>query len=139
SRVDYDLARDLYTNTDDRYKLGAGFARPVINTTAGFMGAPHFSHIASDPEADQELERAFSRWTGKLLRINRNALRDGDVFARIVRTRDRYNPQRETFDLVLIPPEWVTPIPDPLNGGWLELIIRTPVVVTDRDGRTLYE
>lgn len=139
SRVDYDLARALYTNTDDRYKLGAGFARPVINTTAGFMGAPHFSHVASDLEADQELEQAFSRWVGKLLRINRNALRDGDVFARIVRTRDRYNPHRETFDLVLIPPEWVTPIPDPINGGWLEVVIRTPVVVQDRDGRTLYE
>ncbi|HEY8354396.1 MAG TPA: hypothetical protein VIK69_05210, partial [Methylophilaceae bacterium] len=37
SRVDYELARALYNNTHDRYKLGAAFARPVINTTAGFM------------------------------------------------------------------------------------------------------
>lgn len=137
SRVDYELARALYRNTEDKYKLGAGFAKPVINTAAGFMGAPHFTH--PDPEADQELERAFSRWVGKLLRINRNALRDGDVFVRIVRTRDRFDPDKQSFDMVLIPPEWVTPVPDPLNGGWLELIIRTPVEVTDADGRPLYK
>lgn len=135
SRVDYDLARALYANTDDRYKLGAGFARPVINTTAGFMGAPHFSHVGADPEADQELERAFSRWVGKLLRINRNALRDGDVFARLTVTGGRFDPNRNTIDLVLIPPEWVTPIPDPLNGGYLEVIIRTPVEIRDENGR----
>jgi hypothetical protein len=137
SRVDYDLARALYQNTDDRYKLGAAFARPVINTASGFMGAPHFTH--ADPDADQELEQAFSRWVGKLLRINRNALRDGDVFVRIVRTRDRFDFGREMFDLILVPPEWVTPVPDPLNGGWLQLVIRTPVEVTDQDGRTLFK
>ncbi len=139
SRVNYELARELYANTAEKYKLGAGFARPIINTTAGFMGAPHFSHVDSVPEADQELEKAFSRWTGKLLRINRNTLRDGDVFARIVQTPDKFGTNRMTFDLVLIPPEWVTPIPDPINGGWLEVIIRTPVEVRDRDNRVLYK
>jgi len=133
SRVDYDLARQLYRNTADKYKLGAAFAKPVINTTAGFMGAPHFTH--TDPEADQALEQIMTRWTGKVLRINRNTLRDGDVFARIVRVPDRVNPKLEAFDLTLIPPEWVTPVPDPLTGQWLKLIIRHPVALVDAAGR----
>jgi len=135
SRVDYNLARELYNNTNDDYKLGAGFARPIINTTAGFMGVPHFSHMGANEEADQELERAFSRWSGKLLRIHRNALRDGDVFARLTATADQFDPKRSVIDLMLIPPEWVTPIPDPVNGGYLEVIIRTPVEIKDEDGR----
>ncbi len=133
SRVDYDLARQLYRNTADKYKLGAGFAKPVINTTVSFMGAPHFTHI--DLEADQALEKFITRWTGKILRINRNALRDGDVFARIARVPDKFNPKQEVFDLVLVPPEWVTPILDPLTGQWQQLIIRHPVTITDAQGR----
>ncbi len=137
SRVNYDLARQLYRNTADKYKLGAGFAKPIINTTAGFMGAPHFTHI--DPEADQALEQAVTRWTGKVLRINRNTLRDGDVFARIVRVPDRFNSRQEAFDLILIPPEWVTPVTDPITGQWQQLVIRHPVTVTDIQGRTVTE
>jgi len=137
SRVDYDLARQLYRNISDKYKLGAGFAKPIINTTAGFMGVPHFTN--PDPEADQELEQAMTRWTGKVLRVNRNALRDGDVFARIARVPDRFNPEQETFGLLLIPPEWTTPVPDPLTGQWQQLVIRHPVTVTDARGRTVTE
>lgn len=133
SRVDYTIARELYRNTNDRYKLGAGFARPIINTTAGFMGEPHFTH--ADPEADLELERAFQRWTGKVLRLNRNTLRDGDVFARIALMPSRFKPDEQQFNLMLTPPEWVTPIVDPLTGGWQQVIIRHPVVVTDASGR----
>ena len=40
--VDYRRARDLYYNRDDAYKLGAGFAKPIVNTLAGFMGTPKF-------------------------------------------------------------------------------------------------
>jgi len=132
SRVDYTLARELYRNVNDKYKLGAAFAKPVINTTAGFMGAPAFTY--SDIEADQVLEQAAQKWTGKILRINRNTLRDGDVFARIVRVPGRFD-NKQIFDLTLVPPEWVTPIIDPLTGAWQTLIIRHPVVVTDNTGR----
>lgn len=135
SRVDYRLARALYNNTDDRYKLGAGFARPVVNTTAGFMGVPHFTH--ANPEADNDLESVMSKWAGKLLRINRNVLRDGDVFARIDRVPTKFDPRQQVFDLRLIPPEWITPIPDPLTGSYQELIIRYPVTVMDKDGRVV--
>ncbi|WPD20190.1 phage portal protein [Thermaerobacter composti] len=135
SRVDYGLARALYRNTDDRYKLGAGFCRPIINTTAGFMGTPHFTH--PDPDADQALEAVFSRWTGKVFRINRNALRDGDVFARILRVAPRFGRGEGDWELRLIPPEWVTPVVDPITGGWQQLIIRYPGVVTDDRGQVI--
>ena len=132
SRVDYALARELYRNTNDSYKLGAAFVKPVVNTTAGFMGAPAFTH--ADVEADQALEQAMQKWTGKILRINRNVLRDGDVFARIVMEPGRFD-QRQSFGLQLVPPEWVTPIIDPLTGAWHKLIIRHPVSLTDNTGR----
>jgi|Wag4MinimDraft_15_1082655.scaffolds.fasta_scaffold00566_3 hypothetical protein len=135
SRVDYSLARALYYNTDDRYKLGAAFARPVINTTTGFMGVPHFSH--ENPDANTELETAFDKWSSRLIRINRNTLRDGDVFARIVRRKSRFD-KHETFDIDLIPPEWVIPIPDPLNGGYMEIIIKMPVENKDENGEPRY-
>lgn len=137
SRVDYALARALYRNTEDKYKLGAGFARPIVNTAAGFMGAPHFTHV--DPEADQALEQNVQRWTGRILRVNRNAVRDGDVFARILRVADKFDPGKQVFDLVLVPPEWVTPIPDPLTGGWQQVVIRHPVTVKDADGKTVQD
>ena len=41
SQVDYELARQLYQNDNDDYKLGAPFVRPIINSTVGFMGVPH--------------------------------------------------------------------------------------------------
>lgn len=131
-RVDYTLARELYRNVNDKYKLGAAFAKPVINTTAGFMGVPSFTHV--DTEADQALEQVIQRWTGKILRINRNTLREGDVFARIVRVPGKFDP-KQLFDLTLIPPEWVMPIVDPLTGAWQKMIIRHPVVLTDPTGR----
>ena len=132
SRVDYPLARELYRNVNDKYKLGAAFAKPVVNTTAGFVGTPGFTYV--DNEADQALEAAIQRWTGKILRINRNTLRDGDVFARIVRMPGKFD-SKQTFDLTMIPPEWVTLIADPLTGAWQKIIIRHPVVTSDDTGR----
>jgi hypothetical protein len=138
SRVDYALARELYRNVNDKYKLGAAFARPVIDSTAGFMGVPHFTH--PDPEAARALEDDMARWTGKLLQINRDALRDGDVFVRLARAPGRFDPgKHEEFGIRLVPPEWVTPVIDPITGRWQQLVIRYPVTVTDAQGRRTAE
>ncbi|MGQ9825681.1 MAG: phage portal protein, partial [Desulfotomaculales bacterium] len=75
SRVDYAKARALYDNTDDSYKLGAGFARPVINTTAGFVGVPRFR--SEDEAAQGILDDFFSTNTSRMMQVHRNALRDG--------------------------------------------------------------
>lgn len=142
SRVDVKLARELYDNTNDHYKLGAGFARPIIDTCAGFMGAPHFSH--ADPAASVALEQVAEAWTSRFFRLQRNTLRDGDHFARIVHTASKLNPSERVFELRLIPPEWVTPTVDPLTGAWQEVRIAYPVKVTRPDGTieaqyTVYE
>jgi len=72
--------------------------------------------------------------------VNRNAIRDGDQFARIVRVQSRFDPRkREAFDLQLIPPEWCSPVPDPITGTWQQLVIRYPVKVMDAQGRTTAE
>ena len=65
---DYALARQLYHNTADDYKLGGAFAKPVVNTTVAFMGVPRlgartkrprrFSRTSSAPTC-----RACSRFT----------------------------------------------------------------------------
>lgn len=135
SKVDYSLARELYRNINDKYKLGAGFAKPIINTTAGFMGAPSFTHQNKVAEADKALEEHMDRWTGKILRTNRNMLRDGDVYARIIQQPSRFNLKEESFDLTLVPPEWVTPIPDPITGSLMEVAISYPIRKLDKDGR----
>lgn len=132
SRVDYGLARALYSNTHDKYKLGAAFARPIINTCAGFMGVPAFTH--PDPEASAALEDMADRWSGRLLRLTRNALRDGDAYARIVYTNHPLNPKKRLWDLMLIPPEWVLPILDPLTGRIASVVVRRPVKLTDPNG-----
>lgn len=132
-RVNYELARRLYRNTEDGYKLGAAFARPIINTTAGFVGVPHFGH--EDPEAAAALEGVMARWTGTLHAINRNTLRDGDVFARLVRVADEFRRGVETWDLRLIPPEWVTPTVDVATGRWSRLTIVYPLLARDEAGR----
>lgn len=132
SRVNYELARQLYENTHEKYKLGAGFARPIIHATAGFMGVPTFRHENND--ADHALEEVMRRWAGKVFRIHRNALRDGDVFVRIVRRPHKFDRDRQVWDLLLIPPERVRPILDPLTGEWQEVLIKHPVVEMDEEG-----
>lgn len=91
-QVNYGLARDLYDNAEDNYKLGAGFARPIINVKAGFMGVPTF---VSEDEAAQEVINAFFKGqTSKMARTHKKALLEGDCFVWIT---------RETTDAALYP------------------------------------
>jgi hypothetical protein len=57
SEVDYALARALYDNVKDDYKLGAGFCKKIINSKAGFIGVPKFA--SPDPEAQGALDLFF--------------------------------------------------------------------------------
>lgn len=138
SKVDYPLARDLYRNRDDRYKLGAWAAKPVINTAAGFMGSPNFRH----PDADAQglIDEGPGKWQGKFLRINRDGQRDGDVYARLIPRKSRFedNPI-DDIDIQIIAPEWVDPTYDSLTGEFSEVVINWPVFSKeiDRDGRTV--
>jgi hypothetical protein len=130
SRVDYDVARGLYRNTVDKYKLGAGFAKPIINTTAGFMGVPIFNHPYD--QLQLEMRQDFNRWTGKQLRLNRNTLRDGDWYVRLMRVPSRFDAKEQLFDMMLLPPEWVQAVADPILGGYQEVSITYPMHIRRR-------
>ena len=137
SKVDYQLARELYFNTKDEYKLGAGFAKPIINTLAGFMGVPHFR--CKDEEAQQDLDEYINRWTSRMLRTHQLALRDGDCYVMLVHSEndDPLYPDEQTrFDYIIIPPEQVENIEvDPITRKPKAYVLTGKVKWVDDDGR----
>lgn len=111
SKVEYLLARELYHNINDNYKLGAGFAKLVINTLAGFMGVPHFH--SEDEVAQQTLDDHIGRWTSRMQRTHQLNLREGDCFVMLanLETDDPLYPEEKIrIDFIIIPPEQVTNI-----------------------------
>lgn len=136
SRVDYAKARKLYDNIDDEYKLGAGFSKPVINTTVGFMGVPAFQ--CEDEEARQVLADFSGDNTSKMQRVHRNALRDGDCFVWITREEsldaELYPEAKTRLVFNIIPPEQVIHIiRDPLTNQVQEYILQASHTWLDED------
>lgn len=124
SRVDYSLARELYHNTRDEYKLGAGFAKPIINTLAGFMGVPHFR--CEDEEAQDILDMYTAGMISRIQRTHQLGLRDGDCFimlANIENNDPLYPDEKTRFEFITIPPEQVSDIE-------LDPITRKPIAYT---------
>ena len=108
--VDYKRARDLYYNRDDRYKLGAGFAKPIINTLAGFMGTPTFT--CDDEGAQEGLDAFVGEIRSIQQRIHQKNLVDGECFVRLVNLPDDnvlYPENRKGTRLTarIIPPEQI--------------------------------
>ncbi|RDY70313.1 phage portal protein [Halobacillus trueperi] len=128
SRVDVDKARDLYHNTDDDYKLGAGFAKPVVNTTVGFMGVPR--PISEDEEAQKALDAFFDDNVSKMQRTLRNSGREGDGFVWVTREdvhdNKLYPGEGARLMYNIIPPEQVKKINrDPVTGKPIEYILES--------------
>jgi len=124
TRVDYELARQLYHNTNDDYKLGAGFAKPIINTLAGFMGVPHFR--CKDENAQEVLDEHVSRWVSLMQRVHQLCLRDGDCFVMLANLENDdplYPDEENKIDFIIIPPEQVADIE-------VDPITREPVAYT---------
>lgn len=137
SRVDYGLARQMYDNTHDDYKLGAGFAKPVINATVGFMGVP--KPKIDDGKPQTVLEEFFIENTSKLQRTIRNAIRDGDAFVWITREGTDNNklfPGKEKRLVYnIIPPEQVKKINrDPITNNPIEYILESAHQWEDENG-----
>lgn len=131
SRVDYNLARELYRNVNSKYKLGAGFVKPIIDTIVSFMGAPSF--VCENQAVAQELGDVERRWRGKFVRIHRDTLIDGDCFVRIARVVNKYN-ERPEFVLSFIPPENIVPILNPITGAFDKVFIRHEIPIYDSYG-----
>lgn len=111
SKVDYKLTRELYRNTNESYKLGAGFAKPIINTLAGFMGAPRFA--IADKDTQEMLDMTVNEWVSRVQRIHQFCLRDGDAYAYLanLETDNILYPEAKTrLECIILPPEQVTNI-----------------------------
>ena len=111
AKVNYDLARQLYHNANDNYKLGGGFAKPIINTLAGFMGVPRFALV--DDNAQEVLNDHFNRWVSRMQRTHQLDLRDGDCYVMLanLETDDILYPEADTrIEYIIIPPEQVQDI-----------------------------
>lgn len=111
SKVDYEIARDLYKNAKDGYKLGTSFVKPIINSTVGFMGVPHFT--AEDENAQPILDDFILDNTSRMLRTHSNALKLGDCYIWLTR-EEKVNPLYPDKPVMLIyniiPPEEVDDI-----------------------------
>lgn len=110
SRVDYELAKQLYFNTNDDYKLGAGFAKTIINNTVSFMGVPSYKN--ADKNAQSVLETFVKENLSNMQRTTRDALRDGDCFVWITRESENdlslYPEKPERLVYTVIPPASVS-------------------------------
>jgi hypothetical protein len=117
TRVDYQLARELYHNARDGYKLGAGFAKPIINTLAGFMGVPRLR--CKDEDAQEVMDGHVSRWVSRMQRAHQLSLRDGDCFvmlANLEKDDPLYPGEKNRIDFIIIPPEQIADIEvDPIT------------------------
>lgn len=139
SRVDYAKARALYENTDDAYKLGAGFAKTVINTTVGFMGVPRFR--SEDEEAQAVLDDFFSANVSRMQLTHRNAMRDGDCFVWITREENEdatlYPEKKARLVYNIVPPEQVVQIiKNPITGSVREYVLKSEHIWLDESNNT---
>jgi hypothetical protein len=83
TKVNYTLAREIYNNTEDKYKLGGGFARPIIDTCVSWMGVPKIK--STDDGAQVALDAFFPPNTSKLQQVHRDAMINGDVYVWLTR------------------------------------------------------
>lgn len=138
--VDYKRARDLYYNRDDAYKLGAGFAKPIVNTLAGFMGTPKFQ--CEDDEAQEALDGFCDGLTSIMQRVHQKSLVDGECFLRLVNlpadtTLYPENRTQTRLSAVIIPPEQIPTGGieyDPVTHAYTAVTILTKNKWVDENG-----
>lgn len=140
SRVDYKLARELYNNEAEEYKLGAWAAKPVINTCVGFMGVPRFRVV--DEDAQSVLDDFHSAYASLKQQTHRDALRDGDCWVWLTREADEeleiLYPESKgvKINYTIIPPEMIKEIRrDPVTGKQIEYLLESTHEWTDRTGK----
>ncbi|UKM63108.1 portal protein [Weizmannia phage Youna2] len=138
SKVDYTLTRGLYHNSLEKYKLGAGFAKPIIDTTVGFVGTPRWQ--SDDEGAQAVLDEHMERLRALLQKTNRNTFRDGDCFTRVYRKPIEeavlYKSEKPQIDLQILPPQAVDPILDAETGQVKGYVVTTNVTY-EQDGHQL--
>lgn len=136
TRVNYEFARKLYHNEAEDYKLGAGFAKKIVNAAVGFMGLPDVK--SKDEVAQERLEEFFKQNRSSMQRTHLNAIREADCFVWLTR-EDNDDPlfpeDRKRIVYNIIPPEQVKGINrDPITGKEIEYILESTSEWTDESG-----
>lgn len=128
SKVSYERARELYRNTNNDYKLGAGFAKPVVNAQVAFIGVPTF--INQEDKAQEALDDFFKLNKSEMQKTTLNSLREGDCYVWITREESKNRslfPELKTRLVYnVIPPEQVRDIAlDPVTNEPIEYILES--------------
>ncbi len=136
TRVDYKFARELYNNTAEKYKLGAGFAKKIVNAAVGFMGLPDVK--SADDQAQERLKEFFKQNRSRMQRTHLNAIREADCFVWLTREANDdplYPDERKRIVYNIIPPEQIKGINrDPITGKEIEYILESTSEWTDESG-----
>ena len=136
SKVNYEVARKLYNNTKDEYKLGAACVKPLINSTVDFMGVTHFA--TEDENAQPILDDFILDNTSRMLRTHSNSLKLGDCYIWLTR-EERENPLYPDKPIRImyniIPPEEIDNIIlDPTTKEPVAYILKSEQEWTDSEG-----
>lgn len=138
--INYDLARSLYRNEEERYRYGAGFVKPIVDVKVEFVGLPTVSGPGGDDEAFlNECIRDY--WAPKLTEAMRDCVRDSKAVIRFYQPRSD-NPLFSEADRThggfeIIPPESITITYDAVDKN----LVSQAVIEhwTDVDERTVEE
>lgn len=139
SKVDYDMARNLYDNTDDKYKLGSGFSRVIVNNRAAFMGVPRFT--STDKNAQTILDEFQEENKSNFTRAVVEMLRDGDCYVYVSKEKptesDLYPEKKNFVTLKFIDPKAVSIINDPVTHEPKEYIVSQTIEWADEHGNAM--
>lgn len=139
SKVDYDMARSLYDNTNDDYKLGSGFSRVIVNNRAAFMGVPKFT--STDKNAQFILDEFQEENKSNFTRVVVEMLRDGDCYVYVSKERpvesELYPEKRNFVTLKFIDPKAVSVISDPVTHEPKEYIVSQTIEWEDDYGNDM--
>jgi hypothetical protein len=135
ARSDYDLFKAVYyaavyKKKGEEYLLGAGFAKPIINSTAAFTIGNGFRVSLDGADEGTPIEAAeneINDWIGKhvsdFYNLAKYGFRDGDAFMIL----------HDDLSLEFADPSTVTVVYDPTNGGVIGYDIVETVDVTSTE------
>lgn len=136
TEVNYALCRQLFLNSHENYKLGAGFAKPIINSIVAFMGIPTF--ITDDIVGEEVIKKYLTDIKNTYITIQRNTLREGDCYVLVTNEKlnNKLYKNELKIDFRILLPERVKIIKDE-TGTTKKVIIRTTLDYTDEEEQTV--
>lgn len=126
-QVDFNLARELYKNSNQDYSLGAGFCRPIIDSAVEFIGLPRAT--SDNPTRDDFLNECIhTYWADAIQQMVRDCTRDSKVVVRMSLPNYLSNPLFAAEEIgrarmEVLPPERVRVYYNPVQGDQVDMAI----------------